>query len=98
MNPIVLPIDMSNVKSRTALLKVLNTLHGPHKVTITQVRRIRSLAQNNFYWGVVIPAFRNYLLSQGSIYSTETLHEMLKERFLKEPISDRHGEIIGYRV
>lgn len=50
------------------------------KVTISVVkhRNTRSLSQNSFYWGVVIP-----LLADHCGYDREELHDALKFRFLR---------------
>jgi hypothetical protein len=47
-------------------------------VTVVKHRNTRSLSQNAYYWGVVIP-----LLREHCGYDSDEMHEALKLRFLK---------------
>lgn len=42
--------------------------------------KIRSLEQNNYYWGVVIPAVKEYV----GEWDEEEIHEALKQEFLQK--------------
>ena len=42
--------------------------------------KIRSIEQNNYYWGVVIPAVRDYM----GEWSPDEIHEALKQEFLEK--------------
>lgn len=46
-------------------------------VTIRKERSIRSLNENNYYWGVVLQ-----LLSEHTGYTTDEMHEICKHQFL----------------
>lgn len=57
----------------------------------------RSYLQNRYYWGTVVEllyvAFRDF----GEDVSRETVHEMLKAKFLERTMTDKNsGEIIGH--
>ncbi len=52
---------------------------GNYEVIVRRERVQRSLNQNSYYWGVVIP-----LLVQWSGYEDEEVHDALKQRFLTE--------------
>lgn len=50
---------------------------GDIQMTIEKKRKSRSLNQNNYYWGVVIP-----LLCEYCGYTPEEMHEAVKIKFL----------------
>lgn len=54
------------------------------EVIVRPKRKRRSLDQNNYYWGCIVPAiqsaFREYSPEVG--WSAEMVHEVLKARFL----------------
>jgi hypothetical protein len=50
----------------------------PVEIVIRRIRKGRSLPQNSYYWGVVIP-----ILSQHLGYEKDEMHEALKFEFLK---------------
>ena len=52
------------------------------ELTIRKERRVRSLSQNKYYWGVIIE-----ILSDNFGYDREEMHEALKFKFLK-----KHGD------
>jgi hypothetical protein len=56
------------------------------EIILRKLRRKRSLPQNSYYHGVVIP-----LLAEHCGYDHEEMHEALKERFLR----DRAREVNG---
>ena len=61
-----------------AFAKVRSLLRGqPVQVLIEPKRKLRSLAENGYYWGVVIP-----LLCEWSGYSRDEMHDALREKFL----------------
>lgn len=49
------------------------------QVLVEPKRKSRSLAENNYYWGVVIP-----IISEWSGFTPEETHLALKEHFLSE--------------
>ncbi len=56
----------------------------------------RSSPQNRYYWGVVIPAFcQGASEMTGDIWSKESAHSTLKNRFLfSEIVNENTGEIL----
>lgn len=61
----------------------------------------RSLAQNAYYWGSIIPYVQEGLMELGfdkTILDQETVHDMLKGKFLKEDLAtDKwEGEFITH--
>jgi len=60
-------------------------------VTIGPVEKVRSVRQNNFWWGVVVPYFAAHCG-----YTHEEMHEALKAELLpvRRLLHDREGEIL----
>ena len=56
----------------------------------------RSLNQNKYYWGVIIPCIQNGLFeTQGEWLTHDATHEFLKSNFnYKELVNESSGEII----
>jgi hypothetical protein len=62
-----------------SFLKMLRTLEGKHAlITVRELARRRSLKQNRFYWGVVIPAVAEMFNDAGTAVDSEEVHEFLK--------------------
>lgn len=69
---------------------------GKHLVTAKDMRR-RSVAQNSYYWGVVVPMVRAALYESGfdQIRSVEDAHEALKYFHLRNRVvNEQTGEVI----
>lgn len=64
---------------------------GAYVVTIERQHATRSLAQNAYYWGVVLGA-----LCEHTGYTPEEMHNFLKQRFLPKRITlaDANGELV----
>ena len=63
-----------------AFARKLAELKGERvQVCIERRKKHRSLAENNYYWGVVIP-----ILCEWSGYTEDEMHDSLKEKFLYE--------------
>lgn len=56
----------------------ISIINGPVEMTIKEKRATRSLRQNAYYWGVVIPILGGYFG-----YDAEEMHEALKFHFLR---------------
>jgi len=88
------------IQNRKQLDKDLKFFEGKSMtITIEKKRSKRSSPQNRYYWGVVIPIFREGLIDAGwnrFNCSKEKVHEMLKEKFLpkNEIVNQVTGEII----
>ena len=71
-----------------AFARVRGALRGRDvQVLVEPKRKPRSLAENNYYWGVVIP-----IISEWSGFTPEETHLALKEHFLSE-FDRAHGLI-----
>lgn len=67
------------------------------QITLEKKKKSRSLNQNSYWWGVVIPMVREGLKEQGMKLSKEETHELLKAKFLqKEVVNENTGEVFKY--
>lgn len=60
------------------------------QISVKGYKASRSLEQNGYYWGCVIPYVQEGLLDAGfdkSVLDQENVHEMLKGKFLKEDLA-----------
>lgn len=70
---------------------------GKHLITIKDLRK-RSLNQNNYYWGVIVPTVRKGLYDAGydDVQTNDDAHEVLKYVLnKKEIINKQTGEMIN---
>ncbi len=56
---------------------------------LTKHHHSRSLSQNAYYWGVVIP-----LLAESCGYEDEEMHDALKHRFLRDRANEKGGLVL----
>jgi hypothetical protein len=73
-----------------------NLKDGKHLVTIKDLRK-RSIAQNSYYWGVMIPLVRHGLYEAGydEVKTNDDAHEVLKHVHLKQRIVNKQtGDVI----
>ncbi len=81
------------ITNRKAFDRELTTLEGKEvEVSVRKKRKYRSNYQNRYYWGVIIPIVRQALWDTGHEYSNESVHEILKYRFLKQDYHIKDGE------
>ncbi len=69
---------------------------GKHLVTVKDMRK-RSVPQNSYYWGVVVPMVRKGLYDAGydEVTTNEDAHEVLKHIHLRKRIvSKQTGDVI----
>lgn len=63
----------------------LNLLNGKiAKITIEESKVRRSLRQNAYYWGVVIPCIINEINSYGNDFNAEEMHIFIKNNIIKD--------------
>ena len=56
---------------------------------VTKHHHSRSLSQNAYYWGIVIP-----LLAESCGYGDEEMHDALKHRFLRDRANEKGGLVL----
>jgi hypothetical protein len=66
------------------------------ELIVKKLYRKRSTEQNRYYWGVIVNEFRlGYYDMTGEEISTETAHELLKQKCnAKEVINEKTGEVL----
>jgi hypothetical protein len=66
------------------------------EITVQRKRRRRGLAQNNYYWGVIVPVVTAALIDAGYKVGKESTHEFLKATFnRREIVNETTGEILS---
>lgn len=92
-------IDFDDTQQRKVFNGYVRSLQGPHRVKIAKVMRHRTLPQNAWYWGCVLPAVVNGLEEcWGEKLTAEDAHEWLKAKFNSETIVNRKtGEVVDHR-
>jgi len=64
-------------------------------ITIEKKSKKRSLKQNRYYWGVVVPLVKAGMIEVGYRMTTETTHEYLLANFnIIELVNEHSGEIL----
>lgn len=53
------------------------------KIALTEPRKLRSMSQNAFYWGFVIPPIHAFMIDSGNDMDPEEVHNFLKENVAK---------------
>lgn len=69
---------------------------GKHLVTVKDYRK-RSLSQNAYYWGVIVPLVKNGLYEAGfdEVKTTADAHEVMKHVLLRNRlVSKQTGDVI----
>ena len=72
------------IRSSPSLRDSLDNLRdGNYVVSVEKEKKIRSIQQSRFYWGIFLPH-----ISRESGYTVEELHDMFKESFLPREKKD----------
>lgn len=91
-------IENGKTKRNTKLIKsALEKFEGKEiEIRISRKYPTRSIPQNKFYWGVLIPQFQELIAEHwGEIKSAEETHEILKFSCnYDEKVNEETGEII----
>lgn len=97
MKEIVLNISNRRIINLQDFKQLLNELKdGKHHITIKDMRK-RSLPQNAYYWGVVVPMVKKGLYEAGydEVQSNDDAHEVIKHIHLRKRIvSKQTGDVI----
>lgn len=65
-------------------------------IKIEKAKKKRSTQQNRFYYGIILPIVQNCLKEAGHIMTSESTHDLIKLKFLKETlfVNETTGEVI----
>jgi hypothetical protein len=95
---IITKVNNGNFKrNRNEILKAIKQFEGKTiMLKLSILSKKRSLEQNSYYWGVIIPITKNAISeSWGEVWNTEKTHEFLKSKFLfYEKVNQETSEII----
>jgi hypothetical protein len=89
--------DGKLTRNRKLITEVLQSFEGKTlQLTIERFRNKRSNAQNKYYWGLIIPIWRELIKNEwGEVWSKEDTHEFLKMNFGFEEVVDINtGEVL----
>lgn len=86
------------LKGNRVLYHALQSLtDGRWVVTISKSKKKRSNLQNAYYHGVVLNEVKEGLINMGferHLLDHESIHEMLKNKFLKKDVANEEGQFI----
>lgn len=92
-----LSIDFNNDRDKRQLWTVLKSRKGRHVVEVKRVRKVRSLSQNAYYWGVCLPYAADAINAEwGESFDADQAHAFFGDKYLKRQIVNRNtGEVMG---
>lgn len=70
-------INFDDEEDKRRFFVLLKQLRGKHSITIERVKQSRSVAQNKYYWGVIVP-----MLASEFGYFKDEMHDLLRRKFL----------------
>lgn len=89
---------LSKIHQKSLFNETLSHYAGKSiRIKIAKWTKPRSLPQNRYYFGVLIPQVIDALVENGIDrydLNTEVVHDMLKLKFLKKDLISEHGEVI----
>lgn len=90
-------LNLSDETVRRKIIYAVAKARGIHRLELTRCREQRTLSQNAYYWGVVLPAVAEGIMEAwGEQLDPEEIHDFLKQRFLTKPVVNRNtGEVTG---
>ncbi|MBO9151906.1 hypothetical protein ACFOTA_06785 [Chitinophaga sp. GCM10012297] len=97
MSESVCHIENGQIKNPTDIRKQFSGLKDGTYLVKVSARKVRSLHQNAYYWGVVCDMVKDGLIEAGfaEVSSPDDAHEVLKGLFLKrEIVSLETGEVL----
>lgn len=89
--------NVFKMKNKDFFIKYVSTLpDGEYILTLEKQKKKRSINQNRYYFGVVLPILLHHFRQIGfnNIQTHEQVHEILKFKFLKESIVNDDGTFL----
>lgn len=92
----IVHIRDGQIQNPNAVKKLFDRLKdGKHRVDAFPLNQ-RSIPQNKFYWGLVVPMIQKGILDLGTELTKEETHEFLKARFnAQEIVNSETAECIS---
>lgn len=91
---ILAEINNGNIQPIGGDLQKLDELNGKRVLIEMRVTDKRTIDQNAYYWGVVLPYFARGLQESGHSVGEYFVHEMCRQRFLKVAKIKSGGETL----
>ena len=106
MNKVVIParivggkLEFTRLNRQKFAESIACMPNGYAMVQVERMYRKRSLLQNNYYWGVMLPMVHEGLKDLGWELSLLQCHEWLMEKFSRETIqNEKTGEMVDITV
>jgi hypothetical protein len=89
--------DGNLTRNRKQIKDVLRHFEGKVvTISIQRKKNARTPPQNRYYWGLIIPIWKELLLNEwGEYYTKEATHEFLKMNFgFDEVVNEETGEVL----
>jgi RNA-binding protein YhbY len=88
-------IANGQITNKATVANQFKLADGSYLVTIKS-KKNRSIPQNRFWWGCLIPLVKQGLNDAGydEVKTNEDAHEVIKALFLKKMIANQHGEAL----
>lgn len=86
-----------SIGNREFFDRYLKTLaDGNYSITIEKAKKKRSLNQNRYYFGVVLPILLFNFREMGfnELQNVEQVHDIVKVKFLTETMANENGEFL----
>lgn len=91
----IIHISAGAITNKSVLKKAFTGLKDGRYLVSIKKKNNRSLSQNAFYHGCVVPLVLDGLKDAGyDVRTNEDAHEVIKYLFLKKKIANEHGEFI----
>lgn len=83
-------------KQRSIFLSDIQKLKdGDYIISVERAKKKRSIEQNRYYWGIIVPMVKEGMIEVGYRMTTEATHEFLKMNFnIVEITNEKTGEIL----
>jgi|SRR3990167_3229095 len=93
-------LDFDNAAHRKLFNGYVRGLRGLHRVAISKVHKMKTESQLGYLFGAVYPTVADAITeSWGEKVNVPEVHEMLKEKFLSEPIvNPATGEVMLEKI
>jgi len=82
-----------------SLMQVISqrNVEKTYEITIRLYHKTRSLEQNAYYWGIVLPTIQSFIRDhRGDDYSCEDVHEWYREQYLESrPVTIKGKTVIA---
>ncbi len=84
-------INFANDAEKAAFVRKVQGLSGVFNIRISKHQRRRSMEQNRFYWGIILPCIcQGIAEAWGERITVDEAHLLLKQKFLSRPLVNQN--------